>query len=268
MSSCIEFSFDNLSGIIALPLDAYTPGAEMLLPVIPEGFFNPVIDLHTIAIGYTANIAGATAGALVELMPGTGEVRDSESLQVAGRLHTVTVDCKVDDRNQDVMTLLQILENVPHHLLLTSRNGKMAFVHATEDTYLCTTERDKGAISLQFVIKNLKGMQIINGLIRPNQGKLYELYIGMSGASISSEEDILSLANVQHIEANDISGNYSIVIPSLLYLWLCTNATIESVTSRGFDVPMEDAITVDGYRCYRSSNNIKQHTMKFKIKSN
>lgn len=268
MPSCNEFSFDNLSEIIALPLDAYTPGEEMLLPVIPERFFNPAIGERTIVIGHTTNIEGATAGALVYLISGTGEVKDSESLQVAGRLHTVSVGCKVDDRDPDVLTFLQRLEDVPHHLILTSRNGERAFVYATEFTYMCTTERDKGSTSLQFVINNMKGMQAIKGKISPNTDYQYDIYIGMGGADIYSEAGIQSLTNVQHIEANAIGGSYSISIPSISYLWICVNASIGRVMSNGFRVPMENAVTVGDYQCYRSGNSIRPHIMQFTIEGN
>lgn len=96
----------------------------------------------------------------------------------------------------------------------------------------------------------------------------YDLYIGMGDASISSQSEIMALTNVQHIEANDINGNYSIVIPSTSYLWICTNATVESVMSSGFEVPMQDATIVGDYRCYRSSNDIKAHTMQFTLTAN
>lgn len=88
------------------------------------------------------------------------------------------------------------------------------------------------------------------------------LYIGFGGATITSIEQLL---NLQNYTSEEISGNYTIVCPQLSYLWVCSLETISEITSNGFEVPMEQAVPFEGYYCYRSSANIKPHTMNFTI---
>lgn len=91
---------------------------------------------------------------------------------------------------------------------------------------------------------------------------LGDLYIGFGGATINNPT---TLANVQHYNTNSAIGNYQIVCPNLSYLWICFSGTINGVTANGFEVPMNGAIVVGNLRCYRSSNDIKPHTMSFSI---
>ena len=53
------------------------------------------------------------------------------------------------------------LERTPCHLLLSFRGGKQAFVSASEDTYLCTVERDGAKTSVAFKIQCMMGIQMI-----------------------------------------------------------------------------------------------------------
>ena len=98
-------------------------------------------------------------GTLIPIMRKSGKAKDDESDSVAGRLHTVTVTCEADDRDSDVWNDLLTLERTPSHLLLTFRDNTRAFVAATQDTYLCTTERDGSKTSVTLRIQNLMGIQ-------------------------------------------------------------------------------------------------------------
>lgn len=93
---------------------------------------------------------------------------------------------------------------------------------------------------------------------------LGNLYIGFGGAVIS---DPTTLTNVQHFNTDNPAGSYTIVCPSLSYLWICFNGEIGDVTANGFEVPMNGAVIVGDYRCYRTANDIKPHTMTFNIES-
>ena len=93
---------------------------------------------------------------------------------------------------------------------------------------------------------------------------LGDLYIGFGGATIS---DPTTLTNVQHRNTDNPAGSYTIVCPSLSYLWICFNGEIGNVTANGFEVPMNAPVSVGNYWCYRTANNIKPHTMTFNIES-
>lgn len=59
----------------------------------------------------------------------------------------------------------------------------------------------------------------------------------------------------QYTATNNVTGNY---------MWFCvaSKQSINKVTSGGFDVPLEAAVTVGKYECYRSSNAVAagEHT--------
>lgn len=157
MISCKEFALDDLCAITIIPTGKYMPaGAVMLSPAIAEDGFNPTFDEDTIVIG-----SSAPTGSLIPIKSSTGKVKDTEADNVAGRLHTITVSCEVDDRDSGVWNLLQRIEQTPSHLVLTSRGGTKFFVQGTEYTYLCNTERDGDKTSVNFKIQCLMGLQII-----------------------------------------------------------------------------------------------------------
>ena len=89
----------------------------------------------------------------------TGKAKDDESDSVAGRMHTVTVTCEVDDREFEVWDHLLTLERTYRHLILTFRDNSRAFVSSTQDTYLCSVERDGAKTTVTFRIQNLMGIQ-------------------------------------------------------------------------------------------------------------
>jgi len=171
MANCKEFVLDDLMAITAIPVsdipagDAGSP-VNRLTPTIPADEFYPTLD-NAIVIGRQAATDG---GVLVPIKRNTGKAKDDTQDSVAGRLHTVTVSCEADDRGGElwapVVTMdntpcSQRLDRIPHHLMLSFRDGTRGFVAATEDTYLCTIERDGAKVGIQFRIQNLIGIQLL-----------------------------------------------------------------------------------------------------------
>lgn len=159
MISCKEFVLDDLLAITAVPVSDYNIGtaAWQVAPTIPEAQFSPVLT-NAIAIGLQPATAG---GSLVPIIKLSGKAKDAESDSVAGRAHTVSVSCEVDDRDGEVWADLLTLERKACHLILTFRGGTRAFVIATRDTYVCEVERDGAKTSVAFKIHNLMGIQLI-----------------------------------------------------------------------------------------------------------
>lgn len=162
MTNCSEFNLDDLMEITAIPLSGIPAGdisspANILAPTIQRSAFHPTLT-GAIVIGQQAAVQG---GALIPIKRNTGKAKDDESDAVSGRDHTVAVTCEADDRNGGVWGDLLLLERTPRHLLLTFRNGTQGFVSATEDTYLCTVERDGAKTSVAFKIQNLMGIQLL-----------------------------------------------------------------------------------------------------------
>lgn len=174
MSACKEFFLDDLMAITAIPVTVYNPTAVsggspsgitswLLTPVIPKAQFSPTLT-RAITIGQQP----ATGGTLIPIMRLTGKAKDDESDQTAGRLHKVTVNCQIDDRDlsrdasgMTVLDHLLTLQRTPSHLLLTFRDKSRAFVQASKDTYLCTVDRDGAKTSVQFRIECLMGIQML-----------------------------------------------------------------------------------------------------------
>ncbi len=98
----------------------------------------------------------------------------------------------------------------------------------------------------------------------------YPMYFGSSANTTLEESDILAMTK-QSIKSSP-SGTYSITVGQGEYLWLCVPSTmsISSVTSSGFEVPMESYITVTvtdktDYRCYRSTSSFNEGTVSIVI---
>lgn len=159
MSSCKEIQLDDVLAVVAVPLENISAGDVS----------SPVNTLAPTVAAFTPSYAGAIAIGLqapagVTLIPierGSGKAKDDSSDSVAGRLHTVTVQCEADDRESSVWSHLLSLERTPRHLILSFRGGARAFVAATKDTYQCTVERDGAKTSVMFKIQCLMGMQLI-----------------------------------------------------------------------------------------------------------
>lgn len=169
MNNCSEYFLDDLMAITAIPVndisasDVNSP-VNRLTPTIPANSFSPTLT-NAIVIGLQP---ATNNGALIPIIRRSGKAKDDTSDSVAGRLHTVSVQCEVDDREsgtdsagKTVYDYLLMLERTPCHLLLQFRGSRQAFVSASVDTYLCTVERDGAKTSVAFKIQCLMGIQII-----------------------------------------------------------------------------------------------------------
>lgn len=157
MNNCTEFILDDAMAITAIPVTDFTPGTAdwQSKAVIDSGSFSPSLT-NAVTIGLQSVSPG---GALVPIRRTTGKAKDDEGDSVAGRLHTVTVNCEVDERGGEIWEHQLALERSASHLLLTFRDGSRAFVAATEDTYVCNVERDGAKVTVAFRIQNLMGVQ-------------------------------------------------------------------------------------------------------------
>ena len=99
----------------------------------------------------------------------------------------------------------------------------------------------------------------------------YPCYFGHTTKTIIVGTDVLSFSK-QSIKSSP-NGTYSMSdISQGEYVWLCipSNFNINSVTSSGFSVPMEAAISVpvegkNKYKCYRTSSSLVAGTFNFVI---
>lgn len=99
----------------------------------------------------------------------------------------------------------------------------------------------------------------------------YPCYFGHTTKTIIVGTDVLSFSK-QSIKSSP-NGTYSMSdISQGEYVWLCipSNFNINSVTSSGFSVPMEAAISVPvegkgNYKCYRTSSSLVAGTFNFVI---
>lgn len=158
MTTCKEYR-DDVMAITAIPITDFNLGTAQwqLTPTIVKTGFSPTLST-AITIGVTP---ATTNGTLIPIVRTTGKAKDDESDSVAGRLHTVTVNCQVDERDTSVWDNLLTLERTPSHLLLTFRDTTQAFVAATEDSYIFTYDRDGAKTSVQFRIQNYMGIQTL-----------------------------------------------------------------------------------------------------------
>lgn len=99
----------------------------------------------------------------------------------------------------------------------------------------------------------------------------YPCYFGHTTKTIIVGTDVLSFSK-QSIKSSP-NGTYSMSdISQGEYVWLCvpSNFNINSVTSSGFSVPMDAAISVPvegkgNYKCYRTSSSLVAGTFNFVI---
>ena len=159
MNNCSEYVLDDLMAICAIPVGDLDPGfaAWQITPTIPSGQFSPTLT-NAIVIGMKP---ATTNGRLVPIKRLTGKAKDNEGDSAAGRLHTVTVNCDVDDRDGAVWADLLALERRQSHLLMTFRDGTQGFALATLDTYHCEVERSGAKTSVSFRVYNQMGIQLI-----------------------------------------------------------------------------------------------------------
>ena len=180
MTNCKEFLLDDTVAITAIPVsdisasDTTSP-VNNLTPTIDKTTFHPSL-AHAVTIGrelLDLTVSGGTANKSAWLVPIkrlTGKAKDDPQDSVAGRLHTVTVTCEVDERGGELWGAVTALgnapcslwlERTPCHLVLMFRNGTMGFVSATEDSYLCTIDRDGAKVSMQLRVQNWMGIQML-----------------------------------------------------------------------------------------------------------
>lgn len=211
MTNCKEFVLDEVMAITAIPFGNINLGITpwQLTPTIQEEDFSPSLD-DTITIGVQPATVG---GRLIPIIRSTGKVKDDESDSVAGRIHNVTVACEVDSRDSEIWDNLLVLERTPAHLLLTFRDDSRAFVSATEDTYLCSTDRDGSKTSVTFKIQNIMGVQIImSSSVDPYT---HDIIIHQDTGWVQSdwlETDEKSMAYIRHKPALDVDSDEETLI--------------------------------------------------------
>lgn len=133
----------------------------------------------------------------------------------------------------------------------------------TKDTLTTTNDRITYSVSITAhgVTKNASATVSI----------YYPCYFGHTTKTIIVGTDVLSFSK-QSIKSSP-NGTYSMSdISQGEYVWLCipSNFNINSVTSSGFSVPMEAAISVPvegkgNYKCYRTSSSLVAGTFNFVI---
>lgn len=133
----------------------------------------------------------------------------------------------------------------------------------TKDTLTTTSDRITYSVSITVhgVTKNASA----------TVSTYYPCYFGHTTKTIIVGTDVLSFSK-QSIKTSP-NGTYSMSdISQGEYVWLCipSNFNINSVTSSGFSVPMEAAISVPvegkgNYKCYRTSSSLVAGTFNFVI---
>lgn len=133
----------------------------------------------------------------------------------------------------------------------------------TKDTLTTTNDRITYSVSITVhgVTKNASA----------TVSTYYPCYFGHTTKTIIVGTDVLSFSK-QSIKSSP-NGTYSMSdISQGEYVWLCipSNFNINSVTSSGFSVPMEAAISVPvegkgNYKCYRTSSSLVAGTFNFVI---
>lgn len=133
----------------------------------------------------------------------------------------------------------------------------------TKDTLTTTNDRITYSVSITAhgVTKNASA----------TVSTYYPCYFGHTTKTIIVGTDVLSFSK-QSIKSSP-NGTYSMSdISQGEYVWLCipSNFNINSVTSSGFSVPMEAAISVPvegkgNYKCYRTSSSSVAGTFNFVI---
>lgn len=179
MTACKELVLDDMMAITAIPVGDI-PAIDTssivnnITPTISASSFNPSL-ANAITIGrelLDLTVSGGDQNKSTYLVPIkrlSGKAKDEESDSVAGRLHTVNVTCEVDERGGEIWAPIGDnkppcslrLERTAHHLVLSFRDGTRAFVSASDDSYICTIDRDGAKVSVQFRIQNWMGIQMI-----------------------------------------------------------------------------------------------------------
>lgn len=110
----------------------------------------------------------------------------------------------------------------------------------------------------------IKSFQLMIGGINDDEitPKKYTLYIGRGGMSITSIDELNDLGEYRR---DDINGDYAVNLSGVGYVWVCVEREISHVKSSGYEVPMEEPLILNGVYCYRTSNALLPHEMKFTL---
>ena len=92
--------------------------------------------------------------------------------------------------------------------------------------------------------------------------KRYTLYIGRGGMTITSIDELLDLGEYRR---DDINGDYAVNLSGVGYVWICVGEQISHAKSGGFDIPIEEPVLLGDLYCYRTSNSILPHEMRFTL---
>lgn len=163
MENCREFVREVVE-ITAVPwAKLAVAGAVMFSPTLDSSaspaHYSVAYDAYAVHIGTNAP-TGVTS--VIPLAYGkSAEVKDTEELSVAGRLHKVTIEAEVDARTAAAREALRKLELAEYGLVVTYRDRTKAIVAATRDTMRCTVERDKSTTNLTIAIQNFAGCQTL-----------------------------------------------------------------------------------------------------------
>lgn len=160
-------------------------------------------------------------------------------------------------------TFIEYMTKLGDFFIKSKYTGKEVHVVCLKG-YKPTTQKLHRGVSDSYIMGTVELHTLDMPQTSSPEPTLGNLYIGFGGATIS---DPTTLTNVQHFNTDNPAGSYTIACPSLSYLWVCFNGEIGDVTANGFEVPMNGAVIVGDYRCYRTANDIKPHTMTFNIES-
>lgn len=159
MNNCTETRLKGIAAIIAVPeKDLTLTTTAQLSPVVKTGYGTHLTFRRENAIGIGR---GKDIAKLIRIIPSSeyATVKDSDSNNIAGSAHTVTVQCNINDDNTEVLSWLLVLERKAHSLILILTNGRYYVVTSTEDSYQFSVNRETNKVSIEFRIHNLMGCQ-------------------------------------------------------------------------------------------------------------
>lgn len=137
-----------------------------------------------------------------------------------------------------------------------------------EDIILTNEESNKEKYEFKNIINTTKFTININYNNRNSSSSntitfVKAMYFGFDGESIDNFDNLYK----QSLKINPI-GNYTIINnKGTSYLWLCipNNMTINKVKSGDYEVPMNDFININDYKCYRMQKSINDTSINITI---
>lgn len=192
-------------------------------------------------------------------------IRSNVDLEMTFVCGTRYASNMVVDTQDAYDTFVDYICNDGDFYVKSAYDDKTAHVVCLKGVKITTQKLHRGINSYILATATLHTLDAPKKDVLPVDAKLY---IGFNGSYISSEADILSLLNIQSYAKENPSGDYSIQCPSVHYLWICsTVGGITSVSSSGFEVPMNEGVVIGDYICYRSGNSIAEGLMNFTIEA-